>query len=62
MPESCAVCGGEFPFSNTVHMLVHTQSDEGVLDLHVCKPCYESEIAARFSNAEDETTATDAPT
>lgn len=45
MPESCAVCGGEFPFSNTVHFLIHTQSDAGVLDRHVCKPCYDSEFA-----------------
>lgn len=44
MPEECAACGGAFPFSNTVHLLIHTQSDAGVLDLSMCKPCYQAEL------------------
>ena len=50
MPERCAVCDAEFPFSRTVHMLIHTQSDEGVLDVSVCKGCYESEIEIAFAS------------
>lgn len=47
-PDPCAVCGEEFPFSYTVHMLIHTQSEEGVIDHYVCRGCYESEIEPAF--------------
>ncbi|MEF8851317.1 MAG: hypothetical protein V5A28_02705 [Haloarculaceae archaeon] len=48
MTEQCSVCGGRVPFSGTVHVLVHTQSDEGVVDYYVCRSCYEAELAPLF--------------
>ena len=54
MPEECAVCDGAFAFSNTVHILIHTQSDEGVIDLSVCKPCYQAELEPIISDEEVE--------
>lgn len=46
--ETCGVCGDEVPFSATVHLLVHTRTDEGVIDYFVCRPCYEAEIEPAF--------------
>lgn len=46
--ETCGVCGEQVPFSNTVHILVHTKSDAGVIDQYICRDCYEAEIAPLF--------------
>ena len=46
--EECAICSEEVPFRETVHLLVHTQRDEGIVDHFVCKSCYDSEIAPAF--------------
>lgn len=50
MPERCRFCGESYPFGDTVHLLVHTQSEAGVLDFYVCRGCYESEIADKFED------------
>jgi len=44
--ETCAVCGEQFPFDRTVHLLVHTNTEEGALDYYVCRQCYEREFAS----------------
>jgi len=46
--EDCGVCGTRVPFSDTVHVLVHTRTDEGVVDYYVCRSCYEGELAPVF--------------
>jgi hypothetical protein len=43
-PETCAVCGNRYPFDSTVHVLVHTNGAEGVLEYYVCENCYEAEL------------------
>jgi len=43
--ETCAVCGGQFPFDSTVHLLVHTNSEDGAFDYYVCRQCYEERVA-----------------
>ena len=48
MVETCSVCGGTVPFADAVHVLVHTQSEEGVVDYYVCRGCYEAELAPLF--------------
>ena len=54
MSERCAVCSESFPFAQTVHMLIHTQSEGGVLDLSVCKPCYTNEFAPLLQENSDD--------
>ncbi len=46
--ESCGVCGTQVPFGDTVHLLVHTRSEAGVVDYYVCETCYEAEFAPKF--------------
>lgn len=46
--EDCGVCGTQVPFSDTVHVLVHTRTDEGVVDYYVCRSCYDEELAPVF--------------
>lgn len=48
MPEECHICGDRVPFSATVHVLINTQSDEGVYDEYVCRSCYEDGIEPLF--------------
>lgn len=43
--ETCAICDAIVPYSDAVHMTVHTKSEDGVVDDFVCRECYESEIA-----------------
>jgi hypothetical protein len=45
-PEPCAVCDAVVPYSDAVHLTIHTKSDAGVVDEFICPECYESEIAA----------------
>lgn len=42
--QDCGVCGQTVAFGDTVHVLVHTKSDEGVLDSYVCRDCYEADL------------------
>lgn len=46
--EECGICSAPVPFSDTVHILIHTKGDEGVLDYYVCDSCYQEEIAPAF--------------
>lgn len=48
MTEQCGICGATVPFSDAVHLLVHTQSDAGAFDRYVCRTCYENEIESLF--------------
>lgn len=53
MQEDCGVCGTTVPFSLTVHVLVHTNTDEGVLDRYVCRECYEAHLEPLLASGED---------
>ena len=53
MTEECGICGATVPFSDAVHVLVHTNSDEGVVDYYVCKGCYGTELAPLFATDEE---------
>lgn len=46
--ETCGICEEQVPFANTVHVLVHTKSDAGVIDHYVCRACYEEHLQALF--------------
>jgi hypothetical protein len=46
--EECSVCGNTVQFDSTVHVLVNTKSDRGVMDHYVCRRCYETDLAPLF--------------
>jgi len=46
--EECAICDALVSFSDTVHVLIHTRSDEGVVDYYVCSNCYDDRLAPLF--------------
>jgi hypothetical protein len=46
--EECAICDALVSFADTVHVLMHTRSDEGVVDYYVCSSCYEDSLAPLF--------------
>ena len=46
--EECAICEALVSFSDTVHVLIHTRSDEGVVDYYVCGACYGEDLAPLF--------------
>lgn len=48
--EPCRICEGNVPFSETVHVLLHTRSDAGVVDHYVCRSCYEDRLAPLFQS------------
>lgn len=48
-PEECGICEDQVSFSHTVHVMIHTHSDEGVLDFYVCQRCYEDGLRPLFS-------------
>lgn len=50
--EGCRVCGAEVPFSATVHLLIHTRGEAGVVDYYVCRPCYEAELEPLFESGD----------
>jgi hypothetical protein len=45
-PEPCAVCDAVVPYSDAVHLTIHTKTDDGVVDEFICRGCYEDEIEA----------------
>lgn len=47
--EKCGICNGTVSFSETVHMLIHTKTDEGVVDYYICRSCYEEKVAPLFA-------------
>lgn len=49
--EQCGICTKEVFFADTVHVLVHTRTEEGVVDYYVCRECYEAELAPVFAAA-----------
>lgn len=46
--EPCRICEAVVPFGDTVHMTIHTKSEDGVVDYYVCRNCFESELADLF--------------
>ena len=52
--EACAVCESVQAFADTVHVLVHTNTDAGVVDHYVCRQCYEEHLAPVLPDAVDE--------
>lgn len=46
--ERCGICSTVVPFSETVHVLIHTRTEDGVVDHYVCRGCYEEEVAPVF--------------
>jgi hypothetical protein len=46
--ETCGSCGEQVPFDATVHVLVHTKSDAGVVDHYICGDCYEETLKPVF--------------
>lgn len=50
--EDCGICQASVSLSNTVHVLIHTKSDEGVVDYYVCRECYQERLAPHFEESE----------
>lgn len=48
LTEECGICGATVPYSNTVHILIHTKSEAGVVDHYICQQCYERDIEELF--------------
>lgn len=46
--EGCGICDREVPFADTVHVLIHTRSEKGVVDYYICRDCYEDDVAPLF--------------
>lgn len=46
--EPCGICDRDVPFDDTVHVLVHTKSEAGVIDHYVCRDCYEEHLQSLF--------------
>lgn len=46
--ELCGICQGTVPYSDTVHVTIHTKSDTGVVDDYVCRKCYEEHLEEYF--------------
>lgn len=46
--EECSICREEVFFSDTVHVLIHTRTEDGVVDHYICRGCYEEEVATAF--------------
>lgn len=46
--EPCRICGAVVPFDDTVHLTIHTKSEDGVVDYYVCRDCFEGELAGLF--------------
>lgn len=49
--EPCRVCEAVVAFSDTVHVLLHTRGEDGVVDYYVCRSCYEDRLAPLFEPA-----------
>lgn len=47
--EPCGVCGATVPFAKAVHVVVHTRTEEGVVDHYLCRNCYEADLAPLFA-------------
>lgn len=52
--ERCTICDQTLPFSETVHLLIHTNTEAGVVDYYVCRSCYEDHIASLFDESAEE--------
>lgn len=46
--EQCGICGAVVPYSETVHVTIHTKSEAGVVDDYICRSCYEADLAEYF--------------
>lgn len=46
--EPCRICGAVVPFDDTVHMTIHTRSEDGVVDYYVCRGCFEDDLEDLF--------------
>ncbi|MFB6114213.1 MAG: hypothetical protein ABEJ58_08965 [Halodesulfurarchaeum sp.] len=46
--EECGICHETVSFSDTVHVLIHTKSERGVVDFYVCRSCYEEDLDPLF--------------
>ena len=47
--EECHICDALVSFSDTVHVLLNSRGDEGVVDYYVCRKCYEERLAPLFA-------------
>jgi len=48
--EDCGVCGRTVPYSLTAHVLVHPNTDAGVVDTYICRDCYEAHLDPLFAD------------
>lgn len=48
--EPCGICEATVPYSDTVHVTIHTKSDAGVVDDYVCRSCYEAHLQEYFED------------
>lgn len=46
--EPCRICKAVVPFDDTVHLTIHTKSEDGVVDYYVCRSCFEDDLEDLF--------------
>ena len=51
--EDCGICGAAVSLRNTVHVMINTKGDAGVVDFYVCRSCYEADLAPLFPAIEE---------
>lgn len=50
--ETCGICEAQTSLRHTVHVMINTKSDDGVVDYYVCRSCYEDDIEPLFPDLE----------
>lgn len=49
--EYCPMCENDVPFSDTIHLLIHTRDeDTGIIDHYICRTCYEEQLFPLFTS------------
>ena len=61
MPETCGICQASIPFGDAIHLVIHTRSEEGVIDYFLCRSCYEQTLESKVGRATDPETGDDTP-
>lgn len=46
--EPCRICEAVVSFDDTVHLTIHTKSEDGVVDYYVCRNCFERDLEDLF--------------
>ena len=48
--ETCKLCEAVVPYSEAVHLTIHTKSEAGVVDGYLCPDCYNEALSGVFDS------------